>query len=378
LDRRRFLKYTGATAAVIGASALGLRYLSDQSRSIGGSSTSATVTSQATSVLSGLSTSTVSSTSSTQTVQLTSLQGRLFFDYNGNGVQDGEEPPVPDARVQLKQFQIESSTWKVFAEAVSDSAGDWKIEDVKTGDYNLGIVADPKYRHICTSAAEFRGILSGYDLSLVESTKMNIGLMEGFLTSPFHKDKSIVDFYVDLDPGPGFRDWTGRTLASEPQKNHNGTDFEAKKGTEVLAAAPGRVFAAYNHFPNDRDWSNGYWVNGNFVIIDHGNYVRTAYHHLDSIAVDETAWGGTRQDVKRSQVIGYVGNTSMLPPDFKEVSHVTSYHTHFAVYDFLTPGNPDFVRDPFRDLFYGKHGFSPWSNPVSFWTVDNKIQYPNP
>jgi hypothetical protein len=85
MDSRRFLKYAGATAAVVGASALGLNYLTEQSPSITSQTSPTTLTPR-------LSTTIASPTSSSELVQLASLHGRLFFDYNGNGVQDGEEP----------------------------------------------------------------------------------------------------------------------------------------------------------------------------------------------------------------------------------------------------------------------------------------------
>jgi len=116
MNRRRFLKYAGATAAVVGASTLGLDYLSKQSPSSVTPTTSTTTTRQLTT------TSSVSNTS-TQTTQLASLQGRLFFDYNGNGIQDGEEPPVAGALVQLKD-----STGTVIAETLTDSSGDYKLD----------------------------------------------------------------------------------------------------------------------------------------------------------------------------------------------------------------------------------------------------------
>ncbi len=58
---------------------------------------------------------------STSSAQLAFLEGRLFFDYNGNGIQDPGEPAVPNAKLSL--------VGPLKFEALTDSAGDYKIED---------------------------------------------------------------------------------------------------------------------------------------------------------------------------------------------------------------------------------------------------------
>ena len=84
---------------------------------------------------------------------------------------------------------------------------------------------------------------------------------------------------------------------------HAGIDIGAGYGTPIHAAASGNVIFA--------GWMGGY---GNFVIIDHGGGMATAYAHQSSIAVG----GGS---VSQGQVIGYVGSTGPS----------TGPHLHFEV-----------------------------------------------
>ncbi|HKB20230.1 MAG TPA: peptidoglycan DD-metalloendopeptidase family protein [Gaiellaceae bacterium] len=85
---------------------------------------------------------------------------------------------------------------------------------------------------------------------------------------------------------------------------HEGIDIAVPYGTPIHAAASGTVIFS--------GWMDGY---GNFVIIDHGGGMATAYGHQSSIA----AGGG--QSVSQGQVIGYVGCTG----------HCFGPHLHFEV-----------------------------------------------
>lgn len=85
---------------------------------------------------------------------------------------------------------------------------------------------------------------------------------------------------------------------------HAGTDLAAACGTPVHAAAAGTVSYA--------GWLGTY---GNFVLIDHGGGIQTAYGHNSSFAVGI----GTR--VAAGAVISYVGSTGAS----------TGCHLHFEV-----------------------------------------------
>lgn len=88
-----------------------------------------------------------------------------------------------------------------------------------------------------------------------------------------------------------------------------GLDIGAPAGTPILASADGVVTVA-----NSTDsWGYGY---GYHVKIKHNETCETLYAHCSNIAV---TYG---QEVKKGQVIGYVGTTG----------NSTGKHLHFEVY----------------------------------------------
>ena len=91
---------------------------------------------------------------------------------------------------------------------------------------------------------------------------------------------------------------------------HQGIDIGVGYGTPIHAAAAGTVIYC--------GWEEGY---GNFVVIDHGGNLATAYGHQSAIAVT------CGQQVDQGQTIGYVGCTG----------HCTGPHLHFEV---RVDGNP--------------------------------------
>ncbi len=108
---------------------------------------------------------------------------------------------------------------------------------------------------------------------------------------------------------------------------HKGMDFAAATGTPILAAAAGKViFASRN---------GGY---GNYVILDHGNGMRTAYAHLSRFG---TAAG---KKVSQGQVIGYVGTTGMS----------TGPHLHYELYRNGQAVNPASVKFTSRTQLAGR------------------------
>lgn len=345
MDRRRFLKYAAASVALAGSAVMGYEFDRWQ-RSLFPPSVSTR-------------TSTETQTT-TETARLASVYGRLFFDYNGNGVQDGEEPAVTGAKVQLRD-----RTGKVVAEAVTDSAGDYKLEDVVAGSYKLFVQADERFGYMCTSREEFRSVRESYDVPLKESMNINVGLMEGFLTLPFPKTTTIQHvIYVDLDLGEGYRDWMGNNptyfkefSCRESINNHLGTDFFTSEGSSVVAAAPGKIRVIENSWPEKPKGTWLAWEDGNGVVIDHGLQVYTIYAHLREVEISLREG----QQVARGHKIGRVGRTGDFPECEKPLLHFQLDVGGFRW---------DLRKDPYRDLND--------PNSASYWTKDNDPQYAVP
>lgn len=96
-------------------------------------------------------------------------------------------------------------------------------------------------------------------------------------------------------------------------KMHNGLDIAVSTGTQVKAAADGRVTFA--------GWNGGYGI---LVIIDHGNNVETRYAHNSRLNVK------VGQRVTRGETIAYSGNTGVS----------TGPHVHFEIRHRNNPVNP--------------------------------------
>jgi murein DD-endopeptidase MepM/ murein hydrolase activator NlpD len=94
---------------------------------------------------------------------------------------------------------------------------------------------------------------------------------------------------------------------------HPGIDISAERGTPVRATADGTVESA------------GYAGNyGNAVVLGHGFGIQTRFGHLSRFAVR------TGQQVKRGDVVGYVGSTG----------RATSSHLHYEIMVNGRPINP--------------------------------------
>ena len=80
---------------------------------------------------------------------------------------------------------------------------------------------------------------------------------------------------------------------TKKRRMHKGMDFSAPKGTPIYASGGGIVKRVDNRAP-------GY---GKHIRIDHGFGYVSLYAHLDGYAVKRG------KNVKRGDLIGYVGNT---------------------------------------------------------------------
>lgn len=96
-------------------------------------------------------------------------------------------------------------------------------------------------------------------------------------------------------------------------KIHNGIDYATKEGEKIFAVMSGKVISVGYKFDC-----------GNFIILDHGNGIRTIYNHCSNVLKKQG------EDVNAGDVIAKVGSTGMS----------TGPHLHFEVQKNGVPVNP--------------------------------------
>ncbi len=122
-------------------------------------------------------------------------------------------------------------------------------------------------------------------------------------------DDCFVQQYVDADPGPGARDFTGGPLTYD---GHKGTDIRVaddetmKAGIPILAPAAGRVIGVRDGTPDGTRVAGQDCGNG--VVIDHGGGWQTQLCHLANGSVT-TARGNTVTEGQPLALMGRTGQT---------------------------------------------------------------------
>lgn len=94
---------------------------------------------------------------------------------------------------------------------------------------------------------------------------------------------------------------------------HAGQDITGPIGLSVVATAQGKVVT--------REFSSSF---GNYVVLDHGDGIRTLYAHLSAFRCD------LGQDVRRGEEIGLMGSTGRS----------TGPHVHYEIHQSLKPLDP--------------------------------------
>ena len=97
---------------------------------------------------------------------------------------------------------------------------------------------------------------------------------------------------------------TDRFYNNKRGNYHNGVDFAASTGTDIVSPSSGVVLLTGNFF-----------YNGKFVYMDHGMNLKSIFIHMDSIKVKIGDY------VNKGDVIGHVGNTGKS----------TGPHLHWSV-----------------------------------------------
>jgi murein DD-endopeptidase MepM/ murein hydrolase activator NlpD len=256
------------------------------------------------------------------------LSGKIFFDYNGNGKEEKNEPPISGVAISLDNVNL----------TLTNSTGWYVLDRISKGNHSLRIYGSQNFRYISESDTSFRRSNDAYRIQVENDTRKDIGLMEGYLTLPFEKDTTETGprVYVDVDFKAGvIRDWQG---GKNTHDGHLGTDYLLPIGTRILAAAPGQVVRSYY---DDDD--------GNVVTIQHPDGKLTIYCHLNERLVV------SQQEVKRGDPVGLSGHTGKMAGP--------NPHLHFQF-----GGYGRGRIDPYRDI----------SDPstLCYWTVDNNPQYP--
>lgn len=196
-----------------------------------------------------------------------------------------------------------------------------------------------EFTKVLKHSVNFRGIQKGDKLAIVYDQKMRLGQPIG---TPDIKvammDTKSKRYYVFKHTDQKYYDENGQELIKKylgkPLKHiritshfthrrfhpvlkrwkaHLGTDFGARRGTPIMAAADGKVVFS--------GWKGGY---GNVVEIKHADGYKTLYAHQSRRKAK------IGQQVKRGEIIGYVGSTGRS----------TGPHLHFGLYKNGRPINP--------------------------------------
>jgi len=295
-----------------------------------------------TSVPTSTATPTVTPTATPTPIPLYQVIFQAFHDYNGNGQQDSEEPPLSGITI--------STAAKSCA---TGNDGTCSIYLPK-GVYRLAI-QDPngKFRYILPSVREVRKISDGITGVRVNGeTEVPVPLGEGFLTLPF-KGNFKIDRMYDHQPGKGILWWNGPhqcepddhiCYAVPPGTNeHPGIDYRMPEGTPIYAAAPGIIRSV--------DECNGVTIVHDVDIA--GRPFFTMYAHLSKVIVSPG------QSVNRGELIGYSGNKC-----------APYGHLHFDLRS--APKDPKYWAfiDPYKPIVDVPKGFWLSGEPLPVWTQE--------
>lgn len=111
----------------------------------------------------------------------------------------------------------------------------------------------------------------------------------------------------------------GGSTPFQPGGGHGGLDLVNGSGTPIYAAADGTITSV-----TEMRLNGNFYAYGRYVVVGHNAKWSTLYAHLQSFAVSPG------QEVKRGQVIGYMGSTGWS----------TGPHLHFEIWDYSSRVNP--------------------------------------
>ena len=282
-------------------------------------------------------------------LQLIDIELQLFHDYHGDGAKQDDEPVITDAVFDVR----DDKGIKVLTGIDGNGNGIYRLDDLKEGEnYRLEFSNETsrKYRHIAISNDEFLSIDNYEFMASPNKKKIELGLMNGFLTLPFEKGTYYhVSYYVDRGEGIG---WEGHMS----YRGHSGTDFQIYSGTKIVASAPGKIIATEFDWPRNPKTGGlavgGRFPIGNYVAMDFDNGMRVLCGHLSKSLVNSVKFPDPfGQRVRRGEAIALSGSSGVLRP-----------HVHFQLMYSNSTTEWSFGIDPFGEY--------------SAWTKDNDPQFP--
>ncbi len=309
LNRRRFLKYVGASAAVLGASALGLDYLLRPTPNQAFMSSTEAISTTSLSSTSSVTTAETSTTGELPPLDLgaNDLGGYVFHDYNGNGTLDEGEPLVNDVEIVAEGYY---ATVKA-----QPQHGLYVFRNLPEGSYRVYPVhPQNKFRYMCRSNEELVETRLGYSIDFNGKQRLDMALMEGYLTMiTYSKTNFAIDRYYDHDPDPNaYLWWNGqrgfdKDLPRGYSPNHPGIDYFMSEGNILLAQAPGTC-------------RSGEDQGGKYIFVTHPNGFMTSHGHISKSLVEDGAF------VSRGQPIAISGKSGANT----EAANYT--HDHVGLY----------------------------------------------
>ncbi len=276
-----------------------------------------------------------------------SLFGTVFFDYNGDGARQSTEPGIRGAQVTTGGQSVTAGCDGVFF-----------FRGLPAATYDVTIAA-VGFRYLSLSASEFRSIDSPVEVTTSGNTRRDFGLMQGFLTLPFHRAAgTYVQEYFDYDPAYYNYLWWNGQRGIGIARNHSGTDLGVPQdGVPVVAPAPARVRETW------ADPNGGWCLNAEVA----DTTIYWVCHMRLAVAAN--------QMVKRGDLLGYVDFPS-APHVHLSVGYLRSDDGwHFDIQDIYVPADPSICgewRYPIgisADPEFVRSACSP-----GYWTVKNSPQ----
>lgn len=331
------------------------------------------------------------------------LSGTVFFDYNGNGVRDGGEPPIEGVPVRVAGLSTTSGpdggyslagvpggTQHVYLESPTpDPATAFRYVNrflgwVDIPAYEMHGVALPAQR---VPDTQISPIDHPVTIAVNSHRTLDFALMQGFLTLPFRRSQVAQPFifnYFDIigvrlfdqdhdfwsthdgimltydgrydssfSPNPYLQ---GAEVHPGVGDSHNGLDFLIPVGTYVVSGAPtSRVSSLPTQ---DGELLAQLWFPDP---VTPSNRFCDTYGHLtvQLVEVDQTTY--------RGQILALSGDTGQHSGGFPQL--------HFDLFNWSSRGS--YHLDPFRcTLQLDPLPEDYWGSQVIYWTVDNNPQFP--